>query len=242
MMLAGVTNAWRAYQLLHTEFSEEQEWSYSAIKKKVQNSDIKLRKFMHSLAMSLIRSTDKPIINNHAMNQSKYQQVTAENSTTTLGFQPAPKTLQERVNAVEWPKRYKYKAFNHVKDFIELCLTKKTHFQHHCSKLLVQRGKHHCALCYHRQTQYGCTTCKVLLCRMSLKDRESCYQLWHTKRDIEAERKQGFKYHYKKKGKTSAGKATRKTRSSTNVSLVVPTPHQARSRKHRVDDEVVSEK
>jgi hypothetical protein len=51
-----------------------------------------------------------------------------------------------------------------------------------------------------------------------------------------------FKYHYKKKGKTSAGKATHKTRSSINVSLVVPTPHQARSRKHRVNDEVVSEK
>ena len=242
MMLAGVTNAWRAYQLLHTEFSEEHDWSYSAIKKKVQNSDIKLRKFMHCLAMSLIRSADKPIINNHAMNQSEYQQVTEENNTTTLGFQPAPETLQERVNAVEWPKRYKYKAFNRVKDLIELRLTKNTHFPHHCSKLLVQRGKHHCALCYHRQTQYGCTTCEVLLCRTSLNDRESCYQLWHTKRDIEAERKQVFKYHYKKKGKTSAGKATRKTRSNTNVSLVVPSPHQARSRKHRVDDEVVSEK
>jgi hypothetical protein len=54
MVLAAVTNAWRAYQLIHTEFTEEKEWSYSSIKNKVRNSDVKLKKFMHSLAMLLI--------------------------------------------------------------------------------------------------------------------------------------------------------------------------------------------
>jgi hypothetical protein len=68
-----------------------------------------------------------------------------------MGFDGAPDTLQERLNAEQWSKRYKVKAFNHKNTFVELRLTKSDSFPHHRSKLLQQGGKHHCALCYHCQ-------------------------------------------------------------------------------------------
>ncbi len=87
--------------------------------------------------------------------------------------------------------------FNRSKSFIELHLTHNNSFQHHCTKIIENHGKSHCALCYHRQTQYGCSLCEVLLCRTpttkvtqkGVLHRDSYFNLWHTKREIEVERK-----------------------------------------------------
>jgi hypothetical protein len=96
-----------------------------------------------------------------------------------------------------WPTRGKVKIFTQNPTFVELRFTKNDSFQHVCRKATEVTGKHHCALCYHRQSKFGCSTCKVLLCRTNLGNRDSCFHIWHSKRDLVAERKSVSTYHYK---------------------------------------------
>jgi hypothetical protein len=120
MVLAAVTNAWRTCQLIHTEFTKEKEWSYSSIKNKVRNSDVKLKKFMHSLAMLLIRSADNLGTTASVLHLEELQTTSGPNpNVEPMGFDGAPDTLQERLNAEQWSKRYKVKAFNRNNTFIE---------------------------------------------------------------------------------------------------------------------------
>jgi len=56
MLLAGVTNAWRAFQLMHLELDENTDWTYTNVRNKVRKSDHKLKKFMHQLGLSFIKS------------------------------------------------------------------------------------------------------------------------------------------------------------------------------------------
>jgi hypothetical protein len=55
MLLAGVTNAWRAFQLMHLELDEKTDWTYTNVRNKVRKSDHKLKKFMHQLGLSFIK-------------------------------------------------------------------------------------------------------------------------------------------------------------------------------------------
>ena len=100
----------------------------------------------------------------------------------------------------------KLKVFNRNHNFIEFCLTHNNKFSHHCKKLISNHGETLCALCYHHQTQYGCTVCKVALCRIpSFKilsievkfHRDSGYNIWHSCKDIEEQRR-GFSSNYNK--------------------------------------------
>ncbi len=96
MVLAAVTNAWRTCQLIHTEFTKEKEWSYSSIKNKVRNSDVKLKKFMHSLAMLLIRSADNLGTTASVLHLEELQTTSGPNpNVEPMGFDGAPDTLQE---------------------------------------------------------------------------------------------------------------------------------------------------
>jgi hypothetical protein len=105
-----------------------------------------------------------------------------------------PSTLKKRLNDETWPLRCKVKTFNRVGTFVELRMTHNNNFCHQMTKIIDNHGKNRCALCYHRQTQYGCNLCKVLLCRTARTKRssdgrmhhvDSCFNIWHSSRDIE---------------------------------------------------------
>jgi hypothetical protein len=201
MLLAGVTNAWRAFQLMHLELDENTDWTYTNVRNKVRKSDHKLKKFMHQLGLSFIKSASHNYAGSDYVLQPDDLRRTAarERSTVaeTLGFDPDPNTLQQRLNNEVWPTRGKVKAFTQNPTFVELRFTKNDSFQHVCRKATEVPGKHHCALCYHRQSKFGCSTCKVLLCRTNLGNLDSCFSIWHSKRDLVAERKSFSTYHNK---------------------------------------------
>jgi hypothetical protein len=205
MILANVSNSWRAYQLLNMSVDLE-EFTLSQMKRKVKNSKIKLQKFCHDLALALIRSAEG--CNLLHVLAAKNANVTPAEATvlhTSVGravenneFECDSSTLRERLAAETWPIRYKVKQFNRNPNFVELCLTHSNIFNHQLCKMISNHGKNHCALCYHRQTQYGCNLCKVLLCRTprtrdisdgSKQHIDSCFNLWHSNRDIEIQRK-----------------------------------------------------
>jgi len=201
MLLAGVTNAWRAFQLMHLELDENTDWTYTNVRNKVRKSDHKLKRFMHQLGLSFIKSASHNYAGSDYVLQPDDLRRTAarERSTVaeTLGFDPDPNTLQQRLNNEVWPTRGKVKAFTQNPTFVELRFTKNDSFQHVCRKATEVPGKHHCALCYHRQSKFGCSTCKVLLCRTNLGNLDSCFSIWHSKRDLVAERKSFSTYHNK---------------------------------------------
>jgi len=203
LILAIVSNSWRAFQLLQLD-SNIEELQFSQVRKKLQNSKVKLTKFNFDLAMALIRSADDRSASNvlrasEAMEPCVATTIRAVEEPTE--FEREPTTLRDRLLAERWPLRYKVKVFNRNETFVELRLTHNNSFQHHCTKIIENHGKNHCALCYHRQTQYGCSLCKVLLCRTpttkvtqeGVRHRDSCFNKWHSKRDIEAERKKFMK-------------------------------------------------
>jgi hypothetical protein len=201
MLLAGITNAWRAFQLMHLELDKNTDWTYSNVRNKVRKSDHKLKKFMHQLGLSFIKSALHTCAGSDYVLQPDDLQRTAarEQSTAaeTLGSHPDPNTLQQLLNDEVWPTRGKVKNFTQNPTFVELRFTKNDSFQHFCRKATEVPGKHHCALCYHRQSKFGCSTCKVLLCRTNLGNQDSCFHIWHSKRDLLAETKSVSMYHYK---------------------------------------------
>jgi hypothetical protein len=62
----------------------------------------------------------------------------------------------------------------------ELRLTENGEFENTISKMNPK--KLHCALCINEKTMFGCSTCKVALCKTS-KDKshknQSCFMIWH---------------------------------------------------------------
>jgi hypothetical protein len=107
MLLAGVTNAWRAFQLMHLELDKNTDWTYSNVRNKVRKSDHKLKKFMHQLGLSFIRSASHNYAGSDYVLQPDDLRRTAarEQSTAaeTLGFDLDPNTLQQRLNNKVWP-------------------------------------------------------------------------------------------------------------------------------------------
>jgi len=192
MILAIVTNSWRAYQLLNIK-GNIKEMTRFQIKKQLQNSAVRLTTFNYDLAMDLIRASDENgILNN--------PRVTTDNQPITddlyHGLQLNPLTLRQRLADEVWPIRYKVKCFNRNETFVELRLTQNKDFVHNCTKMVNVRN--HCSLCYDWQTKYGCETCKVLLCRtvtfttvngVKMSSHDSCFSIWHGKRNIEVEKK-----------------------------------------------------
>ncbi len=63
LILAIVSNSWRAFQLLQSD-SNIEELQFSQVRKKLQNLKVKLTKFCFDLAMALTRSADDRSANN----------------------------------------------------------------------------------------------------------------------------------------------------------------------------------
>jgi hypothetical protein len=49
MLLAGITNAWRAFQLMHLELDENTDWTYSNVRNKVRKIRAQVEKIHASL-------------------------------------------------------------------------------------------------------------------------------------------------------------------------------------------------
>jgi hypothetical protein len=220
------------------------------MKRKVKNSKIKLQKFCHDLALALIRSAEG--CNSLHVLAANNANITATESAvlhTSVGraventeFERDSSTLRERLAAETWPIRYKVKQFNRNPNFVELRLTHNNIFNHQICKMISNHGKNHCALCYHRQTQYGCNLCKVLLCRIprtrdisdgSKQHIDSCFNLWHSNRDIEVQRKALIKLGKK------TDKKQRSTRSSSDGDVL--SPYTPKKRKRSTEVQVLTE-
>jgi len=172
------------------------------------------------MGMSFIKSASQNYAGSDYVLQPDDLRRTAavEQSTAaeTLGFDPAPNTLQQWLNTEVCPTRGKVKVFTKNPTFVELRFTRNDSFQHVCRKATEVPGKHHCALCYHRQSKFCCSTCKVLLCWTNLGNRDSYFHIWHLKRDFVAERKSLIMYHYKPNtDKASSEGNVRRTRISS---------------------------
>ncbi len=89
---------------------------------------------------------------------------------------------------MKWPKRHCLTTFCKKQTFIELYLTHTTTFWHILAKVNVSKSrKVHCALCHFGQTEYGCSICKVTLCKSSKINSQydmSCFVLWRKHRDL----------------------------------------------------------
>jgi len=160
MILAIVTNSWRAYQLLNIK-GNIKEMTRFQIKKQLQNSAVRLTTFNYDLAMDLIRASDENGILNNPRVTTDDQPITDD---LYHELQLNPLTLRQRLAEEVWPIRYKVKCFNRNDTFVELQLTQNKDFVHNCTKMVNIRN--HCSLCYDRQTKYGCETkfyCAVLV-------------------------------------------------------------------------------
>jgi len=224
--MALVSNAWRAFQLINLP-SDITTVSFKQLKSKLEASKIKLTKFCFDLSMALIRSAD----NVNILDAATLPRNINATLTEELDFNVDPSTLKRQMESETWPIRYKLEVFNRNHNFIELRLTYNNEFPHHCKKLISNHGKTHCALCYHHQTQYGCTVRKVLLCRIPTFKvlsngekihRDSYYKIYHSCKDIE-ERRGAFSSHYNK------GRRKQKTRS--NDCCQIKSPLTAKKRK-----------
>jgi hypothetical protein len=187
MLLAIVSNAWRAYQLLNMK-DNFKDMTRTQIKKHLQNYTVRLTQFNYSLALDLIQVADEGCF------IDRHPDPTVRN-TSNAGFDFNPSTLQERLRNKEWPVRYKVKCFNRNKNFVKLRLMHNSNFVHKCTK--IEDRRNHCTLCYDHQTAYGCQLCKVLLCQNGITrtqngetvHQDSCFSIWHSKRDIEVVKK-----------------------------------------------------
>jgi len=188
MLLAIVSNAWRAYQLLNMK-DNFKDMTRTQIKKHLQNYTVRLTQFNYSLALDLIQVADEGCF------IDRHPDPTVRN-TSNAGFDFNPSTLQERLRNKEWPVRYKVKCFNRNENFVKLRLMHNSNFVHKCTK--IEDRRNHCTLCYDHQTAYGCQLCKVLLCRNGITrtqngetvHQDSCFSIWHSKRDIEVVKKE----------------------------------------------------
>ncbi len=221
MILAVVTNSWRAFQLLRCTNSIE-EVKLMSFKMKMKNMKLTLMDFNHKLAIGLLRVAD-----DKKMSNMLYLESSILNTTTIgkkygaipedLGFARRPDTLQDRFNDLEWPLRFRLKHFSKNETLVELRLTHSETFQHNIQKLAYNHGKNHCVFCYHRQTSYGCTLCKVLLCRHCRKggpDEKSCFEIWHSSADLVQAKK--------KFDEINSGKVTKKKNGKMNSNNSAP--------------------
>jgi hypothetical protein len=111
------------------------------------------------MGMSFIKSASHNYAgSDYVLQPDDWQRTAAVERSTAEN--PDPNTLQQRLNNEVWPTRGKVKVFTKNPTFVELRFTKNDSFQHVCRKATEVPGKHHCALCYHRQSKFGCFTCK----------------------------------------------------------------------------------
>ncbi len=113
MILAVVTNSWRAFQLLRCTNAIERT-SLISFKTKMKNMKLTLMDYNHKLAIALLRvAGDKKMSNMLYLESSilnsgsigkKYGSIPDD-----LGFARSPDTLQERLNGIEWPLRFRLK-------------------------------------------------------------------------------------------------------------------------------------
>jgi len=187
----------------------------------MKNMKVSLMDFNHKLAIGLLRMADDKqmsnmlyletsILNTRCIGK-KYGSIPDD-----LGFARNPQTLQERIEDIEWPLRFRLKHFTENETLVELRLTHDDLFQHSIQKLAYNHGKNHCVFCYKGQTSYGCTLCKVLLCRHCRKggpDEKSCFEIWHSSIYLIEARQKFDETHSrkatgKKDGRTSIQKST----------------------------------
>jgi hypothetical protein len=224
--------------------------SLSQLKRKLKNSKVKLTKFCYDLSLALIRSAE---VANETITATRLNVGVPSVAAATGGnrgrhieaseFEFNPNTLKKRLKEETWPIRYKVKVFNRVQAFVELRLTHNNSFCHQTGKIIDNHGKNHCALCYHRQTPYGCNLCKVLLCRTARTKQssdgrmhhvDSCFNIWHSVRDIEAQRKILMKL---------GGKRDKEEKRSTRQSAdgIITSPFTPKKRKRSTEIKVLTE-
>ena len=193
-----------------------------SFKMKMKNMKLTLMDFNHKLAIGLLRVADDKKMSNLLYLESSILNTTIIGKKygaipEDLGFTRRPETLQDRVNDLEWPLRFRLKHFSKNETLVELRLTHSETFQHNIQKLAYNHGKNHCVFCYQRQTSYGCTLCKVLLCRHCRKggpDEKSCFEIWHSSVDL-VEAKQKF-------DEVNSGKVTKKKAGKMNNNNSAP--------------------
>jgi hypothetical protein len=122
LLLAIVSYSWRKFQLLQMD-SNKEELQFSQVRKKLQNSKLKLTKFCFDLAMALTWSADDRSANNvlrasEAMEPSNTRAISTAEVPTE--FERDPATLRDRLAGERWPLRYKVKVFNRTETIIEL--------------------------------------------------------------------------------------------------------------------------
>jgi hypothetical protein len=108
-----------------------------------------------------------------------------------LPFQSDESKLMDQLATVKWPTRFKISHFNKNKHLIELQFMHSNSTRHEVVQLVKNHGENHCSFCYDCQTTYGCSLCKVLLCKAAKKggiDSQSCYEVWHTVVDLMEEK------------------------------------------------------
>jgi hypothetical protein len=195
LILAIVTNSWRAKQLLANS-TDMEVFGMESYRQMLSYHGLNLRDFMYNLAFGLIESSTNPYFQNVLFSPLTNNNITEQSqpSNTENQFLGDPSTLSDRLSESTWPKRYKLKKFNTDKTFIQLQLTWNEQFQHQCEQLKTSgsRKKAHCALCLDGQTRYGCSTCKVMLCRLPRNDHAygtCCFYILHHKRNLMEEQK-----------------------------------------------------
>jgi hypothetical protein len=135
MVLANVSNAWRAFQLLNMS-GDLEEFTLSQVKRKVKNSKVKLQKFCHDLALALIRSAEgcnslRVLAANNANltpAEATVLHASVGRAVENTEFECDSSTLREGLAADTWPIRCKVKQFKYNPNFRASSNTQQ-HFQ-----------------------------------------------------------------------------------------------------------------
>jgi hypothetical protein len=185
LLMAIVTNSWRAQQVLLQPVNLERQFSLLGYRKALVNNCPSLKDFNYKLAMALIDSASDPYFQNVLVADANRRVAAQSFLTVAATLERDPVTLQERIDAERWPKKHRYRGFTHRKNLVELRLTENDQFHH-----VMEKGntkKTHCALCVKGKTMYKCSLCNVALCK-TVKDKshktENCFTIWHTKLDL----------------------------------------------------------
>jgi hypothetical protein len=131
MILANVSNSWRAYQLLNLS-GDLAEMTLSQLKRKLKNSKNKLQKFCHDLALALIRSAEG-CNSLHVLAASNSSLTPAETrllhtsvsrAVENTEFECNAATLKDRLAAETWPTQTLWSFIQHTTTILTISLPK----------------------------------------------------------------------------------------------------------------------
>jgi hypothetical protein len=135
LIIAIVTNSWRALQLLGQPIDHETSFSMYMYRKQLVNNCLSLKDFSYNLPMALITSSTDPYFQNVLVAHTNRTQNSGRGHQTmptvdALGVERNPDTLAERLQGVSWPRRHRFRQFTKNKILLELRLTENDTFSH----------------------------------------------------------------------------------------------------------------